>query len=342
MAFEATPYLRAIEQELRQLLTPADGPFVDLYAMMQYHMGWLDTELRPSSLPQGKRLRSLLCLLACEAQGADPLLALPGAAAIELVHNFSLIHDDIEDRSESRRHRPTVWHNWGIAQGVNTGDAMWAISRTALHRLSTLGHPPERVLLAGQELDKTCVRLCEGQFLDLSFEAAARVTLADYELMIAGKTAALVSASTAVGALLGGARRRVVDTYREFGLQLGLAFQIVDDILGIWGDPEVTGKSIASDILERKKSYPVLCALQWESEHHLSDLHRLYGEKTLGESDLPAVILLLERAGARALAIERAARHHRQALACLEGVGGATPARAALIEIADALLDRTA
>ncbi|MFP3895305.1 MAG: polyprenyl synthetase family protein [Anaerolineales bacterium] len=334
-------YLQAIEEELQDILKNEQESYAPLYGMMRYHMGWLDSDFRPHEAPGGKRLRPIICLLACEAVGGPWRAALPAAAAIELIHNFSLIHDDIEDHSETRRHRPTVWHLWGIAQGVNTGDTMWAISRLALQRLLDEGHETDRVLRVIKRLDQACLRMCKGQYLDIHFESIDMVPLTAYERMIEDKTAALLSASLAIGALLGRAKEDTIASYGAFGRELGMTFQIVDDLLGTWGDPETMGKSAASDILERKKTLPVLYALQWEKNHGHEELARLYTEKGLSREDVPGVLELLERADARTYTRERAQEHHHQALEHLETIKVENPAQETLRHITEILIGRS-
>jgi geranylgeranyl diphosphate synthase, type I len=283
-----------------------------------------------------------MCLLACEAVGGDWRRALPAAGAVELIHNFSLVHDDIEDNSHTRRHRPTVWSLWGIAQGVNTGDTLWVISRLATLSLVRQGYDPATVLDVTRLLDETCLALCTGQYLDIRFESADSVTMDEYYRMIAGKTAALLSASLAAGALLGGADEQTVQQYADFGRELGITFQIVDDMLGIWGDPATTGKSAASDILEKKKTIPILHALEWEQGQGYADLLRLYSQPTLTDQDIPPVLALLERAGAREAIKRQAAEHQERTLAYLDAPGADRPAQQDLRELALSLLDRKA
>lgn len=343
---DIAPYALALEQELRAVLAPPpDGP-EPLYQMLHYHLGWVDRDLQPRAGRAGKRLRPVLCLLACEAAGGDWRRALPAAASIELFHNFTLIHDDIEDDSATRHDRPTLWTLWGLAQGVNAGDALWTLSKLALLKLRDQGFPAEVVLHVVTLMEETCLALCAGQYRDISFETRQQVTLAEYETMLAGKTAALLRASLAVGAMLGGASPEQVAVWAQFGQELGLTFQIIDDILGIWGDPQTTGKSVASDILGRKKTLPVLYALAWEAERFLDDLARLYAQPALAPSDVATAIDLLERAGARAYAREQAKRHHQLTLEHLNGACGGHPANgdlaeATLLALTSGLLDRS-
>ena len=218
-------YLPAIEDEMRAVLR-ADGagagdPF---YGMIHYHMGWADEALRPAGGNSGKRIRPLLCLLASAAAGGDWQQAVPAAAAIEILHNFSLVHDDIQDNSPTRRGRSTVWTLWGQPQAINTGDAMFALAFAAIQRLSNCGAAPTTTLAALQVFTDTCIALTEGQYLDMSFEQRATVTVDEYLRMIEGKTAALVGASVAIGALIGGASPAQAAALRELGVELGQGF----------------------------------------------------------------------------------------------------------------------
>ncbi|NLG49224.1 MAG: polyprenyl synthetase family protein [Chloroflexi bacterium] len=338
---ELNGYLHAVEAELRDILTPCEDQVAPLYQMMQYHLGWLNQHFEPDNGSGGKRLRPAMCLLACEAVGGDWRSALPVACAIELIHNFSLLHDDIEDDSATRRHRTTVWALWGIAQGINTGDAMWAISRLAVFRLRRHGFPPETILRVSELLDRSCLELCTGQYLDIDFERQDGVSLATYKRMILGKTAALLSGALGAGAIVGGANDATVRAYQEFGRELGLAFQITDDILGIWGDPQVTGKSAASDILTKKKTLPVLYAFQWENEQGYTDLERIYSQPTIASEDIPTVLNLLDRAGALEYAKSQAAEHQARTLAHLDATQITNPAQDKLRELALSIVDRS-
>ncbi|NLG28099.1 MAG: polyprenyl synthetase family protein [Chloroflexi bacterium] len=341
MSLDLAPYLQAVEAELRDVLAQHDELTAPLYGMMRYHMGWADAALQPVEAPRGKRLRPVFCLLACEAAGGDWRRAVPAAADVELIHNFSLIHDDIEDNSAERRHRATVWSLWGLAQGVNTGDTMWILSQLAMQRLLDLGHGAEAVLAVVRTLNQAVLELCTGQYLDLAFESQSSVAVSQYERMIRGKTGALLAGAMRAGAILAGAPDQVVGRYSSFGLELGLAFQITDDILGIWGDPGVTGKSAAGDILTRKKTLPVLHALATEAQRGQADLAQRYA-RPLTQADVPFVLTLLERAGAREAAEVRAREHLAHALVHLNATHGGLPASEMLRHLADSLADRTA
>jgi geranylgeranyl diphosphate synthase type I len=201
-----------------------------------------------------------MVLLTTAACGADWRPSLPAAAAVELVHNFSLVHDDIQDNSPKRRGRPTAWVRWGAPMAINVGDALFVLSNQAMLDLLP-SHPAATVARAASILHDTCLDLTRGQFLDMSYEERQDLTVDDYWPMVGGKTAALLSACCHIGALLGGADEAKQEAYRSFGYELGLAFQVQDDILGIWGDEALTGKSAASDLVEGKNSLPVLYGL---------------------------------------------------------------------------------
>jgi geranylgeranyl diphosphate synthase type I len=320
-----------LEAEMRQAVGEPTHPGERLfYGMLMYHLGWADAQLRPARVDAGKRIRPMLCLLACAAGGGDPAQALPAAAAIELLHNFSLIHDDVQDRSETRRGRPTVWALWGVAQAINAGDALFAIAHRAIWRLRQRGVSAGRILEVAERFDAACLMLTKGQHFDLAFEAAERVTAADYLEMIRGKTAALLAASVGIGARLAGFPPQELEA---FGEALGMAFQVRDDLLGIWGDPAATGKPVADDLRTRKKTLPVIYAI--ERAPGFAERYRA------PDTPLEALLRDLEACGARVEAEAAAASFTRQALEALERAGLRDPYGQALRELAMALLSRS-
>lgn len=329
-----TRYLPRIEDEMKAMLD-VEGELASHYHMMGYHLGWLNEQLSPDQEIQGKRLRPVLCLLSCEAVGGEIEHALPAAAAVELIHNFSLVHDDIEDGSEMRRHRPTVWKLWGQPQAINVGDGMYAAAYVELSQLAEHGVSAERSMRAMRTLSETCLALTEGQYLDMAFEQQPQVALESYLRMIRAKSAALIACATELGALLGGAETSVVTAYRAFGENLGMAFQVIDDILGVWGAENETGKSASSDILTRKKTLPIVYGMRDP------ELQALYAQEQVGARDVPRVVEILERCGARAYAEQTAETYSGQALSYLERTGLDTDAHRAVVQLARWLLGRT-
>jgi geranylgeranyl diphosphate synthase type I len=224
--------------------------------MIRYHFGY-DA---PGSTKTGKRLRPQLLLRTALEEGGPVECALDAAVAIEILHNYSLVHDDIEDGDELRHGRTTIWAQFGIPHGINAGDALCAISYlTLLHEEAVV--PPNRVVEMLHVLHEANLLMCEGQGLDISFETRTTVTMAEYLEMIAGKTGALFAASCELGALAAGAHPARAKEYARLGRAYGLAFQIRDDVLGTWGAPSVTGKPSGADIARRKWSFPVVWAL---------------------------------------------------------------------------------
>jgi geranylgeranyl diphosphate synthase type I len=327
-------YLPALEAELRDLLAPVPL-YKDHFQMLHYHMGWLDVDLRPTQGPAGKRVRPVLCILACEAAGGKLEHALPAAAGLEALHNFSLLHDDIEDASDLRRGRPTVWKLWGVPQAINAGDSLFALAYAAFTRLPERGVPVKRAWVALQAFNQTCVKLTQGQHLDMDFEDRLDVTVSEYVTMIEGKTAALVAASAYLGALLAGTDETTASHYREFGLHLGVAFQVQDDILGIWGDSEATGKSTSSDIETRKKTLPVVYGLEKSPT-----LQQLYQTNLTLPHQIDTVVEILNELGARQMAEEKAAQHHQLSIDALNQTNASGEAGTALREMAVTLLRR--
>lgn len=327
-------YLPALEATMRQAI-PDTVPAA-LCGMLRYHLGWVDTAFRPTTDKTGKRLRPIFLLLACEAQDGDWQQALPAAAAIELLHNFTLIHDDIEDRDRTRRGRPTLWAVWGEPQAINAGDALFALAYRSLFNLQTTGVPPETVLRAVNLYTDTILHITEGQHLDLSFEAKSKVDEATYLTMIQGKTAALLGLVCELGGMLASAVEARLAALREFGVELGMAFQMQDDLLGLWGNPKQTGKPVGSDLRNRKKTLPILHGMA-----HSADFATLLTTTTvIDDADSARGLALLEAAGSREYVQAQALAHHQAALAALARSEGTGEAQAALYALTEQLLGR--
>jgi geranylgeranyl diphosphate synthase type I len=334
-------YTEVVEEEMEALFQ-AHPKFKSFYGMMRYHLGWADERLLPTRVQAGKRLRPALCLLVCEASGGDYESALPAAAALELVHNFSLVHDDVEDGSPKRRGRPTLWSLWGMPQAVNTGDGLLALAHLALLRLPERGVDSRVAVEAIAILDEASLRLCEGQYLDLSFEESQDVTVQMYLEMAERKTASLLVCAAHLGSLLAGADERIKEGYRCFAHHLGLAFQITDDILGLWGQESATGKGVGEDIVSKKKSLPVVCGLEEARKRGLKELQEIYCKETLSPKDVSAVLTLMAQLGVRDYAEALAQEHTTKALAELETMGVDNQAQGHLKDLALYLTQRRA
>lgn len=323
----------AIEAELRQVVAHAGGPDLDgLRHMLAYHMGWESEGAGPEA--RGKRIRPLMVLLCTAAAGGEWEDALPAAAAVELVHNFSLIHDDIEDNSLLRHGRPTLWSLWGVAQAINTGDAMFTLAQLALLRLEETGSA-QIAIRASRLLQETCLLLTQGQYLDITYEGRGDLTLEAYWPMVSGKTAALLSACMGLGALVAGAQPQALEAYRQFGRSLGLAFQAQDDLLGIWGNAALTGKSSDSDLLSGKKSLPVLYGLSLDGPFAAR-----WKQGPIRMEEVGDTAAQLELEGARTFTQDTASRLTQESLDALKATDPKGAAGDALHELALYLLSR--
>jgi geranylgeranyl diphosphate synthase type I len=306
--------------------------------MMRYHLGWLDAQLRPVRAPTGKRLRPLICLLATEACGGMVARAVPAAVALELLHNFTLIHDDIEDRDGLRHHRPTLWALWGEPLAINAGDGMHVLAYLSLLDLADGAVLPPVLRRLTTRLAETSLAITEGQHLDLVFEQRDDVTPAEYLGMIARKSAALIACAAAIGGELAAAPSSQVEALAALGTHLGMGFQIRDDILGIWGAAETTGKP-AGDLRRRKKTLPSLYALERAEGADKEAIQSLFASSDPTDEQVAAALGAIERSGARRRATQMVGRYSdlaRTELATLPD----SPARAALAALIDQLETR--
>ena len=320
----------ALHAALARVTTTDDlQPF---YGQIQYHLGWVASDFTPIANNPGKLLRPTLLLLAYEAVGAWGLAlqetninylrrALPAAAAIELTHNFTLIHDDIEDGDSERRHRATLWKLWGIPQAINTGDGLFALARLTLWGVVDAGVEGNIAARLGATLDRACLVLSEGQYLDIRFEELHNISVAMYRDMISRKTGALMGCAAEMGARLGTSDEETIQRLRSFGDALGVAFQVRDDLLGVWATTAELGKTPAGDIYRRKKSLPVLHALEQANPHDQQRLREVYAQTTpITASQVHEVLAIFERTESKAYCRSFLANQCRMAHEALSSV----------------------
>ncbi len=317
-----------VDAEIRRVIDSRSqtGAFYD---MMRYHLGWSGAEPASGSGRRGKRYRAALCLLTCEALEGQRAQALPMAASIELLHNFSLVHDDIEDGDEVRRGHPTLWKVWGLNHGINTGDGMHALANLAALEVEARGVDPRTALRLLRILQAAGVELCEGQYQDLRNERREDVSILEYMKLISGKTAALFGAATEAGAVLAGGD---ADKWRRFGRLLGMAFQIRDDALGLFRVEQLQKQGV-SDLVRRKRTLPVLYALERSAE-----LQALLQRPVLEEAELQRALRLIADSGAPAYCEQLAQSYGREALVLLESERNDTVAFQELHKVARLLL----
>jgi len=325
--------LPAIESELQDQVARLDEPRTrPFHEMLTYHMGWTGEGAGPKAT--GKRIRPLLVLLVTASYKSKWLHALSAAAAIELVHNFSLVHDDIQDNSDKRRGRTTVWKKWDMPQAINVGDALFVISNQAIMDLEK-NYPANTVVRTARVIHNACLDLTRGQYLDMAYESRNDLSIEDYWKMIEGKTASLLSACTQVGAILGSADESTIEQYHIFGRDLGLAFQVQDDILGIWGNEALTGKSAASDLVEGKNSLPILYGISQNGK-----FAQKWAASAIRSDEVAEVAQVLVNEGAREYAQREAEQLTNRALETLEKINPKNEVGKALIDLANMLLNR--
>jgi geranylgeranyl diphosphate synthase type I len=325
----------------RDLVGPAIASAVatlspDVRVVAAYHLGLAAADGTPgAAVPSGKALRPALALLSTRAAGAAPEQGVPAAAAVELVHNFSLVHDDIMDGDTERRHKPTAWTVFGIGAAILAGDAMLVLAQDIL-----LEGPAPNSLWASRCLSASVQRLIAGQGADLAFERRDDITLDQCRQMAGDKTAALMACACSIGAIYVGAPAELAMGLAGFGAHAGLAFQLTDDLLGIWGAPEVTGKPVRADLRARKKSLPVVAALTSGTPAADQLAALLASQDPLSEDDLLRGAALVEEAGGRAWAETEADSQLAAAGQCLADTQMPDEVRAEFARIAEFITAR--
>ena len=317
-----------LDSWLRVFLRKCGPETARFEAMLTYPLGWTDEQLQQLDIaaPSGKRLRPAFTMLVCEAACGDARRALPAAAAVELIHNFSLVHDDIQDHSELRRNRPSVWSTWGPAQAINVGDCLFALAELAV--LSGETTDSRRLVDASRAINRACIKLVEGQFLDIELQSSGMATLESYQQMVEGKTGALIECCARLGAIIAGASPQTIRLFGDFGRALGAAFQYQDDELGMWGDPRETGKSADSDLRSRKPSLPSVLALSERGA--AADQFRAIFLRSAAMTDSEAARArsCLAELRIQERVVSLVADEYRQALATLAEIGPGADTRA--------------
>ena len=330
-------YLAGIKAQMRRAV-PQDEPGV--YALLRYHLGWQAADGSPANEDAGKGLRPVLVLASCDLAGGNWRDALPTAAALELIHNFSLIHDDIQDQDEVRRGRATTWTVYGKHEAIAAGNAMRITADRALQSSSESGLAASVVAEASLELTRRYLEMIEGQYLDISFEESEEVTTEQYLDMVGRKTGALIEGAMFLGALIARGDAGVARAFGVCGRRLGLAFQIRDDYLGVWGDPAATGKPVGADIQRKKKSMPVVHMFQHAPPAHRAWLSQVYAQPEIGEGDVARVLELLDSLETDVF-VQRLAEDQAQlAVEAIEGLGLAQSSKRTIGALADYFVNR--
>ena len=307
----------------------------ELLPVIEYHFGWKTIKGIEAPEDTGKRLRPSLAVLSAEAVGRDIEVAIPGAVAVELIHNFSLIHDDIIDGDKERRHRPSAWTAFSIEDALIAGDALHTLAFQVLLEENT----PERVQAARRLVDATTTMI-SGQAADMTFDDLPTVSFEECLKMEAAKTGALLGYSSSVGAILSGADENTCNALEVFGYELGLAYQAVDDVLGIWGDPKITGKPAGNDLREKKKSMPVSIVLSANNSDSEKLLEIFSTTEDLAEEQIVKASALIENAGGREATLEEADEHLKRAIEFLNNADIRKETFCELEEIAHFVVNR--
>ena len=308
-----------MEEELKAVFESRTG---FLYDVLRYHLGWVDQQGQPQSAFAPLNVQPALALASCEALGGDFQKALPVAASVELIYNFTLIHGDVQAGRADPGDRPSVWWVWGPAQAINAGDGLHALGRTTMMRLGQKDVPADRVLKAVRSLDMACLTLCEGQYMDLQFQDQMMVTTAAYMDMIGRKAGALAACAAESGALTAGAGDEACGRLEQLGRNLGMAWQIARDIDDLWG--EHGDGMTPSNVLNKKKSLPLVHTLENSSVSVKRELGSIYMKRVLETEDIAKMIDILDGAGARQASQAKAQELVDQAVAGLESLSGIT------------------
>ena len=327
-------YRRGVERELSGIFEGCEG---FLYNLLRYHLGWVDQQGRPQEGGPALHFQGALTLAACEGLGGDFRPALPAAAGVELVHHFTLVHGEVQAGRAEEPDRPSIWWVWGPAQAINAGDGLHALGRTAMLRMSRSGASPERVLRAVRALDTACLRLCEGQYMDLEFQDQMMVTNAAYMEMVNRKAGALTGCAAESGALAAAASGSQAEALHKAGVNFGAAWQIACDTGQLWGE---RGDGVTpSNIINKKKSLPLIHALEHGSVAAKRELSAIYMKRVLEPEDARRLVAILDETGSRAVAEDKARELVGDGLAAVSGAGLSAEGMSLLSEMGEWALE---
>jgi geranylgeranyl diphosphate synthase type I len=294
-------YGQGLERELKALFSAREG---FLYSLLRYQLGWTDQQGNPETRPFRASFQSLIASAVCDALTEDFEKSLPLTAGVELLHNFALVHGDVQASRVDAQSRPSIWWVWGPSQAINAGDGFHALARVAAMRMLDVGFSSETVLQATEMLDRTCLSMCEGQYADLGFQDRLLVTTGEYDDMIARKTGSLAGCSAAGGAISAGADSNTVAQFRDAGVKLGMAWQITQDLADFWG---AQGDGVtASNVLNKKKSLPLIYTLEHCNLAARREIGAAYSKRVLDPADIARVVDIMDEVGARGYCQQRA------------------------------------
>lgn len=303
-----------LDEEIKAVFSSQDGL---LYNMFHYQMGWMDQHGNPTTISTGHYLHPMMCLTACESLSGDFQNALPAAAAVELVYNFSLIHEDIQSGNPNRGSREALWWIWGPGQAINAGDGMHAVARLALMRMSDNGAPADQALAALRTLDKSCMDMFEGQHQDLVFQERLDVSVAAYLKMAELKAGALTGLAMSLGAMCGGGSDEGVAAFGACGARLGTAWQIQQDAGELWSSER---DAVPSHTLNKKKLFPVALALETAELSVKRELGTLYFKRVLEPDDIQKIGEILDGLSIKDRCRKKVEELCSEALGMLEGL----------------------
>jgi len=324
-------YQDIVLQDMHNFL---DGSDLEHIKMVYYHLGWLDADLKPVKLSSGKLSRPSILLLVNETLGGNVERALPAATAVQIFHDFTLMHDDIEDGDTLRRHRETAWKVWGVPRAINAGDAMYTLNFKSLLRLTDKRDEVLAYLL------NVYGEIVAGQDMDLSFVSKniENVSSDDYKRMIQGKSAELIGASAKVGAILAGSNGETQEKFYQYGNELGLAYQVFDDIVSFWGCKESSGKSECRDVIERKKTLPILMGFELSEEKDSARLTNIYKQREISVDDVAEVLAILAKYKVKEACLAKLEEHKNLASLAVENLGLENSSKQDFIDIIDWLI----